>query len=176
MKPVETVRNSYQKNFQILYIKSIWEGQNYQTLQSTLDLWQSKNYCFSFTQLFYFHSFSIYSQKAINVYMLTCSEAVPQRCCDEQVLRKMRNPFIPKLHGKMKQKLALLWSRINAKNRALLCLVTFLLQPIAIRCVVTVDYDHFLCHCNSRIVLLNQNICANELNIVLLCAFRSDKF
>ena len=41
MKPVETVRNSYKKNFQILYIKSIWEGQNYQTLQSTLDLWQS---------------------------------------------------------------------------------------------------------------------------------------
>ena len=30
------------------------------------------------------HSFSIYShKKAINVYMLTCSEAVPQRCSHE---------------------------------------------------------------------------------------------
>ena len=38
-----------------------------------------------------FHSFSIYShKKAINVYMFTCSEAVPQRCSHEQVLWKMR--------------------------------------------------------------------------------------
>ena len=38
------------------------------------------------------HSFSIYShKKAINIYMLTCSEAVPQRCSHYQVLRKMRN-------------------------------------------------------------------------------------
>ena len=37
------------------------------------------------------HSFSIYShKKAINVYMLTCSEAPPQRFSNEQVLRKMR--------------------------------------------------------------------------------------
>ena len=37
------------------------------------------------------HSFSIYShKKAINVYMLTCSEAAPQRCSYEQVLRKTR--------------------------------------------------------------------------------------
>ena len=39
----------------------------------------------------FIHSFSIYShKKAINVYMLTCSEAVPQRCSHEQALRKMR--------------------------------------------------------------------------------------
>ena len=33
---------------------------------------------------FFIHSFSIYShKKAINVYMLTCSEAVPRRCSHE---------------------------------------------------------------------------------------------
>ena len=35
----------------------------------------------------FIHSFSIYShKKAINIYMLTCSETVPQRCSHEQAL------------------------------------------------------------------------------------------
>ena len=51
----------------------------------------------AFTTLLYsfihsfIHSFYIFSHtKAINVYMLTCSEAVPQRCSHKQVLKKMR--------------------------------------------------------------------------------------
>ena len=35
-------------------------------------------------EISFIHSFSIYShKKAITVYMLTCSEAVPQRCSHE---------------------------------------------------------------------------------------------
>ena len=45
-----------------------------------------------------------------------------------------------------------------------------------IRYIVTVDYGHFSCRHNSRTVLSNQNVCANELNIVLFCAFRSNEF
>ena len=36
-------------------------------------------------EISFIHSFSIYShKKAINVYMLTCSAAVPQRCSHER--------------------------------------------------------------------------------------------
>ena len=39
---------------------------------------------------YFIHFLFILIKKAITVYMLTCSEAVPQRCSHEQVLRKMR--------------------------------------------------------------------------------------
>ena len=40
--------------------------------------------------LIFIHFLFILIKKVINVYMLTCSEAAPQRCSNEQVLRKMR--------------------------------------------------------------------------------------
>ena len=49
-------------------------------------------------------------------------------------------------------------------------------QRIVIRCAVTANYGHFLCGRNSRIILANQNVCAKELNIVLLSAFSSEEF
>ena len=49
-------------------------------------------------------------------------------------------------------------------------------QPIAIRCVVTVDYGHFSCRHKSRIGISKQNVYVNELNIVLLYVFCSDEF
>ena len=76
----------------------------------------------------------------------------------------------------MKQNLALLLSRINSKNRVFAVPYHILWQHIAIRCIVTVDYGQFSWRYNSNNVFPNQNVCANELNIVLLCAFRADKF
>ena len=96
---------------------------------------------------------------------------------DEVIIFRLLNytpPLIPKLHGKMKQKLALLWSRINAKNQVFVVPYHISFQCIAVRCAVTVDYSHFSCRHNLRIVLPNQNACANELNIVLLRAFDDD--
>ena len=52
----------------------------------------------------------------------------------------------------MKQKLALLRSKINAKNRVFVVSYHISRQHIAIRCVVTVDYGHFSCRHNSGIV------------------------
>ena len=79
--------------------------------------------------------------------------------------------LLQKLHGKMKQKLALLWSRINAKNRVFVVPYHILWQRIVIHCIVTVDYGHFSCHHKSRIVLSNQNVYTNELNIVFVVCF-----
>ena len=75
------------------------------------------------------------------------------------------SPLITKLHSKMKQKLALLWSRINAKNRVFVVPYHISWQRIAIQCV---DYGHFSCRHKSRIVLSNQNVYTNELNIVFV--------
>ena len=68
----------------------------------------------------------------------------------------------------MKQKLALLWSGINAKNRVFIEPYHISLQHIAIRCVVIVDYGHFSCRHKSEIVLSNQKVFAKELNIIML--------
>ena len=52
----------------------------------------------------------------------------------------------------MKQKLALLRSKINAKNWVFVVPYHTLWQHFGTRCVVTVDYGHFSCCHNSRIV------------------------
>ena len=79
--------------------------------------------------------------------------------------------LIPKLHGKMKHKLALLWSRINAKTGVFVVPHHISWKRITIRCLVTVDYCYSLCSHNSRIVLSNQNNSENELNIVFCVHF-----
>ena len=68
--------------------------------------------------------------------------------------------FVTKLHGAMKQKLALLGSRINVKNRV------FVVPYHISRQRIVIANGRFSCRYNSKIVLLNQNACANELNIV----------
>ena len=73
-------------------------------------------------------------------------------------------------------KISLLWSRINAKKWVFVVPYHISWQLIAIRCVVTAAYSHFWCHHNSSIGFSKQNVYVNELNIVLLYAFRSDKF
>ena len=64
-------------------------------------------------------------------------------------------PLLLKRHGKMKQKLALLCSRINAKSRVFVAPYHISWQRIAIGCVVTIIYGHFSYRHNSRIVLSN---------------------
>ena len=73
-------------------------------------------------------------------------------------------------------KISLLWSRINAKKWVFVVPYHISWQRIAIRCVITVNYGHFSCHHNSRIGFSKQNVYVNELNIVLLYAFRPDEF
>ena len=123
-----------------MYITTIWEGQNYQTLQRETSTW---------------------FMTIIKVIILN--------------LLNYTFPLIPKLHGKMKQKLALLWERINAENWVFFVPYHISWQLSAIRCVLTIDYSYFSCCHNSKIALSNQNICTNELIIVLLGAFLSDE-
>ena len=54
------------------------------------------------------------------------------------------SPLITKLHGKLKSKLALLWRKINTKKWVFVVPYHISWQRIAIRCVVTVDYGHFV--------------------------------
>ena len=82
------------------------------------------------------------------------------------------SPLILKLHGKMKQTLALLWSKINAKNRAFVVSYHKSWQHIAIRCVVTVNYGHFLCRHNSRIVakrIKSKRLCQGIKHCFAMC-------
>ena len=67
--------------------------------------------------------------------------------------------LIPKLHGKMKQKLALLWSWIKAQHPVLVVPYHISWQLTTTPWVITVEYIHFYSHHNSRIVLSNQNVC-----------------
>ena len=83
------------------------------------------------------------------------------------------SPLIPKLYGKMKQKLAYYEVESTPKNE---CSLYLSWQSIAICCVVTVNYGHFSCRHNSGIGFSKQNIYVNELNIILLYAFCSDEF
>ena len=73
-------------------------------------------------------------------------------------------------------KISLLWSRINAKKWVFIVPYHISWQPIAIRCVDTVDDGHFSCRHNSTIGFSKQNVYVNELNIVLLYAFCYDEF
>ena len=85
-------------------------------------------------------------------------------------------PSYSKTSWKNETKIILLWSRINAKNWVFVVPYHISWQRIVIRCVVTVDYGHFSCRHRPGIVLPKQNVYVNELNIVLLHAFRSDEF
>ena len=87
-------------------------------------------------------------------------------------LRSNTFPLIPKLHGKMKQKLSYYEVELTPKIEFLLHLI----RRIVIRCVITVDYGHFSCRHRPGIVFPKQNVYVNELNIFLLHASRSDEF
>ena len=71
---------------------------------------------------------------------------------------------------------AIIRSVIEARNWVFVVLCQLSLQGMTFRCVVTDDYGLFSYRQNSRVVLLNQNVHAKELNPVLSSAFRSNNF
>ena len=80
--------------------------------------------------------------------------------------------LIPKLYGKMKQKLA--YYEVESTPKKWVFIVPYLVSWQS--SVVTVYYGQCSCRHNSRIGFLKQNIYVNELNFVLLYAFCSDEF
>ena len=85
-------------------------------------------------------------------------------------------PSYSKTLSQNERKTSLLRSGINAKKLVFVVPYHISWQRITIRCVVTVDYGHFLCRHGPRTGFSKQNVYVNELNIVLLYVFCSDEF